>query len=721
MLTFKISCLMFCIMLQQDSAGAQDVQTLAVKLKSSQKTRQGKLSPELEAVKLSGGVLVANTSDGRLVIKGVAKEDLPRLIGSGDLDGIETSIPAKQSPIKKLRVSYSPGNKPSAYELNQMGLRLVEDYKKGSFLIVEPMKSIDTPLLNSLVTSNKVTYVRPVMQLQVIKPQRGKKPNLIQNRSRLSSLPDDPRLSDLWGMENINAERAWNTVTSGDVIVAVIDTGVDYTHEDLQSNMWRNPDEIEGDGIDNDGNGLVDDVYGADFVHNDGDPMDDNAHGTHCAGTVAGTGDNSVGVVGVTWKTPIMALKWITASGGGSSVDAIKCIDYAVDKGAKILSNSWWHPEDPELKEAIERARDAGVIFVVAAGNEDLDNDDESNAFRYPSSYDVENIISVAAINESEGKAWFSSYGATSVDLAAPGVDVLSTIPNDGYDEFNGTSMACPHVAGAAALIWSAPATQNAHWTDVKNMILDNARSIPSMAGRCLTEGTLDISFIEDSGGNGKCGPQIVSASFLPGDVMISPDTYEIAKLEINLQCDSMVTLSGNTSVNSDETTVDFRLTGSSGEWSEALRFVDLPANRWQIVSVQHTTFLPAGSHQLSWHGFADQEVSFDGGSLTATIIPATDGGSSVVAGGRNVAGVQSMRGARRAQNQPRFYANQRAGNRNRKSQPARAAVQQSDTPERFSIHIEVNPIFGADPSDFSSASGNRMQPESMTTTARNR
>ena len=238
--------------------------------------------------------------------------------------------------------------------------------------------------------------------------------------------------------------------------MAVIDTGVDYTHEDLCDTMWKNPLDAP-DGIDNDGNGLVDDVHGADYVNGDADPKDDHSHGTHYAGTVSGFGNNGKGVVGMNWKTPIMALKWLDAGGSGTSIEAIKCIDYAVEHGARVLSNSWWHPDDPELKEAIIRARDAGVLFVAAAGNFTMNNDDPNNFFRYPSSYDVDNIISVAAIDSAEAIATFSSFGAKTVDLEIPGVAVLSSIPGNQYDSFSGTSMATPHVAGAAALIWNSP------------------------------------------------------------------------------------------------------------------------------------------------------------------------------------------------------------------------------------------------------------------------
>ncbi len=314
------------------------------------------------------------------------------------------------------------------------------------------------------------------------------------------STPDDPRFSELWGLHNtgqtggitdadIDAPEAWDIQTgSSNVVIAVIDTGVDYNHEDLSSNMWTNPGETPDDGIDNDGNGFVDDVFGWDFCNNDNDPFDDHSHGTHCAGTIGAVGNNSTGVVGVNWTVRIMALKFLSAGGSGSTADAISCIEYATNMGADIMSNSSGGGGFSQaLKDAITAAHDAGILFVASAGNAGTDNDGDPH---YPSSYDVPNIIAVAATDHDDELASWSCYGATSVDLAAPGVSILSSIPGNSYGSKSGTSMATPHVAGLAGLVLSQfPALDN---LAVKYNILNNVDVLSDLSGKILTEGRIN-------------------------------------------------------------------------------------------------------------------------------------------------------------------------------------------------------------------------------------
>ena len=281
------------------------------------------------------------------------------------------------------------------------------------------------------------------------------------NPEPLPLRPDDPRFAELWGMNNsndadIDAPEAWDKQTgSTDVLVAIIDTGVDYNHEDLKANMWRNPGET-GDGkednnIDDDGNGYVDDYRGWNFVFNRDDPMDDHGHGTHVAGTIGAIGNNGKGVVGVSWSVSLMPLKFLDRNGSGQTSGAIMAIIYAADKGADILSNSWGGGGFSQaLKDAIEYARDKGSLFVAAAGNDGQNNDKSTN---YPSNYDVENVIAIAASDRNDKMAGFSNYGRQQVDLAAPGVNILSCKPRDFYQLLSGTSMATPHVSGAAALL----------------------------------------------------------------------------------------------------------------------------------------------------------------------------------------------------------------------------------------------------------------------------
>src|SRR5262249_28581701 len=216
------------------------------------------------------------------------------------------------------------------------------------------------------------------------------------------------------------APLAWDVVQgSPDVVVGVIDTGIDYTHPDLVANMWTNPGEIPGNGIDDDGNGFVDDVYGYDFANDDPDPSDDYGHGTHVAGTIGAVGNNSVGIAGVSWRVRLMAIKFIGANGSGSSSGAVRAVNYAVQMGARLTSNSWGgRGNSIALREAIAAAQAAGQLFVAAAGNSSSNND--TNPF-YPASYDLDNVIAVGAIESDGDRATFSNFGQT-VDVYAPGV-----------------------------------------------------------------------------------------------------------------------------------------------------------------------------------------------------------------------------------------------------------------------------------------------------------
>ncbi|CAA6819059.1 MAG: Serine protease, subtilase family [uncultured Sulfurovum sp.] len=263
---------------------------------------------------------------------------------------------------------------------------------------------------------------------------------------KINTVPNDIRYPELWGMENnaissdidtdIDALEAWKIHRgSKNVVVGVIDTGVDYKHEDLVNNMWMNPNEIPNNNIDDDENGYIDDIYGIDTVNGDSDPMADDSHGTHVAGTIGAEGNNSVGVVGVNWTSSIAACKFLDAAGAGELSSAIECVNYFTDlkvnRGINIVvtNNSWGGAEfSQELQNAIALAGESGILFVAAAGNENKDNDD---TLSYPASYNLNNIISVAATNINDERASFSNYGVNSVDLAAPGEDILSTVPNE--------------------------------------------------------------------------------------------------------------------------------------------------------------------------------------------------------------------------------------------------------------------------------------------------
>jgi subtilisin family serine protease len=313
-------------------------------------------------------------------------------------------------------------------------------------------------------------------------------------------IPNDPRFSSLWGLRNtgqsggkpgadIDAPAAWNLTTgSGSVVVAVIDTGVDYTHPDLAANIWTNLGEIADNGLDDDNDGYVDDRHGINARTGSGNPMDDHGHGTHCAGTIGALGNNGLGVVGVNWTVKIMPLKFLDASGNGLTSDAIECIQYAIVHGARVLSNSWGGgPFSQALQDAISAAESAGILFAAAAGNYQENND--VNPF-YPSSYDVDNIISVAATDNRDALASFSNYGFNSVDVAAPGVNIISTKPGNAYQSMSGTSMATPYVAGLAALLQAFNPAWT--WQDVKAGILAGVDPVAALRGKVLTGGRIN-------------------------------------------------------------------------------------------------------------------------------------------------------------------------------------------------------------------------------------
>jgi subtilisin family serine protease len=300
--------------------------------------------------------------------------------------------------------------------------------------------------------------------------------------------PNDPRFNELWGLNKIRAVEAWDRATGTNVVVGVIDTGVDYTHADIAGNMWTNPGEIPNDGVDNDNNGYIDDIRGWDCRNDDNDPMDGDSHGTHVAGTIAAIGNNGTGVVGVSWSAQIMALKFLSDSGSGTTSDAIECVLYAANNGARLTNNSWGGGGfSSALVEAIEVAGLRGQLFIAAAGNNGRNTDISPH---YPSSYASANIISVAATNDDDGLASFSNYGRTSVDLCAPGVSILSTVPGNSYGRKSGTSMAAPHVTGVAVLLWSRNPGTNLRW--VKDRITDFSDPVSACNGRTMSGGRLN-------------------------------------------------------------------------------------------------------------------------------------------------------------------------------------------------------------------------------------
>lgn len=324
-------------------------------------------------------------------------------------------------------------------------------------------------------------------------------------------------IGSLWGMYGANtspanqygsgASKAWALGNTGSnmVYVGVIDEGAQWSHEDLFGNIWVNQKEIDGDKIDNDGNGYIDDIHGWDFDKNDNSTYDgtQDDHGTHVSGTIGAIGGNGKGVAGICWNIKIINAKFLGTK-GGTTANAIKAIDYITNlKISQLLNivatnNSWGGGGySQSLQYAIERANNQNILFCAAAGNGGADgrSDNNDRIANYPSNYSNSNVISVAAITSSGGLASFSNYGANSVDIGAPGVGIYSTLPNTAgnkYGAYSGTSMATPHVAGACALYASIHPGSNA--AVIKSALLNYALPTASLAGKCVSNGRLNVS-----------------------------------------------------------------------------------------------------------------------------------------------------------------------------------------------------------------------------------
>jgi thermitase len=318
-------------------------------------------------------------------------------------------------------------------------------------------------------------------------------------------LPADPRFEEQWALSNdgrlgglegadISATLAWGVTTGTDkVVVAVLDSGVDYTHSDLSNNIWTRPANV-AEYTDSD-LGTIQDLHGYNAVENSADPMDDNGHGTHCAGIIGAEGENNIGIAGVNWKVRIMPLKFMNAGGYGTTKDAIEAINYVIDRkkagvNVRIISASWGSTQKSKaLEDVIKKAYENDILFVAAAGNASTNNDRQPH---YPSNYSVPNVISVAALDRNDQLASFSNYGNKTVAIAAPGVAILSTWLGDEYEEKSGTSMATPVVSGVAALILSKEPRLTVD--ELRKRLMSSVDPLASLRGKTVSEGRINAA-----------------------------------------------------------------------------------------------------------------------------------------------------------------------------------------------------------------------------------
>ena len=423
--------------------------------------------------------------------------------GSGSaLQAVDTLGSGTAPPLTRVIVKFKPGINASEVgkvktaigvkSVKVVGLTGAQIWDLGSSSSLDNAISV----LNNSQNKSLFQYIEKDSVVRLNRPSKPNRPDLSPKL-----IPNDPGFNQLWGLHNtgqsggtpdadIDAPEAWDIQTGNpNLVIGVIDTGVDYNHPDLVGNIWTNPGEIANDGIDNDNNGYIDDVRGWDFAYNDNNPSDVDGHGTHVSGTIAGKGNNGVGVTGVAWNAKIMPVKFLNDSGSGTLSNAILAIDYATAKGVKLTNNSWGGGGYSQaLYDSINAAGNAGALFIAAAGNSAQNADVNP---MYPAGYNLANIISVASTTRTDALSSFSNYGLTSVDLGAPGSDIYSTTPNNTYSTYNGTSMASPHVAGAAALLWS----QNPTWTaqQVKNTLMNTGDAISSLAGKTVSGKRLNI------------------------------------------------------------------------------------------------------------------------------------------------------------------------------------------------------------------------------------
>lgn len=354
--------------------------------------------------------------------------------------------------------------------------------------------------------SDLVVYAEPNFKIEFDDPAPSASPkDLAQRESDDEIQPNDPKFAEQWALNNlgqnggkkkadIDALKAWlKTRGSEKIVVAILDSGVDYTHPDLVGNIWFRPANVPQ--YKDDELGSFNDYQGFNAADNQSDPMDDNGHGTHCAGIIGAEGNNDEGITGINWNVQIMPLKFMGRGGFGTTKDAIEAINYAIDRkrngvNVRVINASWGSTSySKALEDAIRAAGEEGILFVAAAGNASTDNDRRPH---YPSNYDLPNVISVAALDRNDNLTSFSNFGVKTVHIAAPGKDILSTWLNDDYREASGTSMAAPQVAGVAALILANE--PNLSVEKLREKLLKSVDKLDSLSGKVENGGRLNAA-----------------------------------------------------------------------------------------------------------------------------------------------------------------------------------------------------------------------------------
>jgi len=416
----------------------------------------------------------------------------------------------------QLVIKFDEGSEKSQYQsiLAQFDQSEVLDQKKKIYVVKDSaLAGKEKSVAADLEKNGTVVFAEPNFRVSL--------------HNTTSRVPQDPLYLKLWGLKNygqdspngiegtesadIGAMDVWSQTTTGSnkIKVAVLDTGIDYKHPDLAANMWVNQKEKDGvPGVDDDGNGYVDDLHGWDAISDkrstvyfgqigDPDPMDDQGHGTHVAGTIGAVGGNGIGVVGVNWSVSLVAVKFLDANGSGSSVDEYRAMQYILANDIDIVNGSYGGGAKSKLIEsAIVEANEKGILFVFAAGNESSNNDATDT---FPTNYESENIISVAATDARDQIADFSNYGQTTVDIAAPGVNILSTVPTKiggdyPYAAYSGTSMAAPHVAGAAALLLAAEPGLRKNPAAIRERLMKTAECKHNLSAMVASGGRLSVA-----------------------------------------------------------------------------------------------------------------------------------------------------------------------------------------------------------------------------------